>query len=547
MKHVKLKLFFVYFISICPLIVKAQQTNTLYFIENSTVRHKLNPAFQPENHYFISLPVLGYTSFNIGNNSISLKDMVYNENGQTVTFLNENASIDRFYNKLKMNTVLRTDLQTNLFGFGFLFNSAYWTFSLTERVNGTLSIPNDVFLISLYGTPDIYNNSFNFETLQTDLTAYTEASFGFAKDISDKWSIGAKLKLLLGHANLSNTNNDFSLNAGFNSWKINIDGSANTSSPVRMDFGNNSLPTDYATPATFAEWVRPSGLGAGIDAGVEYHLNENVKLSAALLDVGFIRWNKNVVNLKYSVDYTFDGVAQINSNSNLNSYNDVWDQLINGNLLIDSVVSAFEGTSTTIRTADEYVTTTTARLNLGFEYNLFNNFIGLGLLSHSQIYKKTITRELTTSVNVRPYDWLNGALSYSLVNGTFSTFGFGVGLKFGFVNYFLAADYIPIRKVTLTLDALDDRLKGWEFPIPYNSRVFNFAVGMNLIFDSQFNDRRNRRGSYFEKNKGLFNTRNARKKNPEKNYLRSGKTNIFNPLKGLHPTKKEYDCRCNTY
>lgn len=546
MKQFKIQLFFVWLISVCSLNIAAQQTNTLYFLENSSLRHKLNPAFQPESDFYISFPLIGYSALNVGNNSLSLKDIVYNENGNTVTFLNQASSIDRFYNTLKVNTVLRANFQTNLLGFGFHYKSAYWTFSFTEKMNGTLSVPKDVFQLSLYGTPNPLNNSFNFTSLQTDFTLYTEAGFGYAQDITEKWSIGGKLKILLGHANLSNSNRNVTFDANLSNWIFNGAGSFNYSSPVELNLDTNFQSLTYTNPTSKLDWIKPAGLGVGIDFGVEYHLNENINLSAAILDFGFIRWKKNALNLQYAVDFNFEGIAQININTSLNSYNEVFDQLIYGNLLIDSIESAFEGSATSNPTNVAYSTGTAAKMNLGFEYNFFDHFIGLGILSHTQFYDRTVTGEITTSVNMRPYDWLNAALSYSLINGTLSTFGAGLSLSVGNVNCFLTADYIPFEKVTFTLTDISPELPNWNIPVPYNSQVFNLSMGMNFVFDYPTNAQKYRKANVIEKNTGLKTAYKPHVSDEENKYLKSGNKHFLNSKKGLQPTKTKNDCRCET-
>ena len=46
----------------CTSVVSAQQVNTLYFLENAPMRHTINPAFQPVSKFYLTLPVVGYTS-----------------------------------------------------------------------------------------------------------------------------------------------------------------------------------------------------------------------------------------------------------------------------------------------------------------------------------------------------------------------------------------------------------------------------------------------------------------------------------------------------
>ena len=101
--------------------LRAQQVNTLYFMDNVPTRQYLNPAFQPLSKVYVSLPAIGYTSFGLMNNSLALKDVVQYRDGRTMLFLNPDNTDGRnnFLRALRGNTMLRTDLQMNLLGFGF--------------------------------------------------------------------------------------------------------------------------------------------------------------------------------------------------------------------------------------------------------------------------------------------------------------------------------------------------------------------------------------------------------------------------------------------
>ena len=68
--------------------LRAQQVNTLYFMDNVPMRQYLNPAFQPLSNVYISFPAVGYTSFGLMNNSLALKDVVQYRDGRTMLFLN---------------------------------------------------------------------------------------------------------------------------------------------------------------------------------------------------------------------------------------------------------------------------------------------------------------------------------------------------------------------------------------------------------------------------------------------------------------------------
>jgi hypothetical protein len=454
-------------------------------MEDVPVRHLLNPSFQPETDFYLSLPVIGFTQFSLGNNSVSLKDIIFNQNGNTVSFLNTVADQQRFYNTLKTNTLIHGDIQTNLLSFGMRQESAYWTFSLTERMDVAGNLPKDLFKISLFGTPDPQNNSFDFTKLDGDVNVYTEAALGYSKKLNDKWTVGGKLKLLIGSANFSNNNNQLLLQAGTNQWLINGAGTANSSGPFKINTTDNYQSYSYAVSGNIKDWFTPSGMGAGIDAGFEYQLNKNIRLSAALLDLGFIHWTRNVQNNQYGVNYAFNGLNLFNNNSTGNTFQAVYNQLILNNGLVDTIVNAFNSSTGSKIKAVYYTTATNAKLNLGFEYSILKDKVNVGLLSHSQLYINTLTEDITGSVNARPFQWLDTSLSYSLFNGRFSTFGAGLGLKTGLFHWFFAADYIPFEKATLSLSGIGAGSSKINIPVPYNSTTFNLSAGVNIVFDKK--------------------------------------------------------------
>lgn len=472
------------FISVIPSFVSAQQVNTLYFMDNVPIRHNLNPAFQPSTFYYFSLPYIGLEQINLGNNSLTLKDVIYNYNGQTVSFLHpEGGNIQQFYNNLKSTTSVHADYETSLLSFGFKHKSAYWSFSLNNKKHAMIGIPRDFFLIALFGTPEIDNNSFDFTTLQADVTYYTEAALGYAEKLNNKWSVGGKLKFLYGTANASVNNKKLSLEAGLAQWTLKGNGSANVSGPFQIDLGDNFQSFTYKAPASQSDWLKPSGLGAGFDLGITFNPIKRLTFSAAITDLGFIRWKKNSQNLNYKIDYSFDGIGQIDSIRNFNSVSTVFERISVGNALADSLLNAFQTAAEVNKSYNSYMTGTPTKLNLGAEYSIMENRLSFGLLSRTIIFKKTVTQEITASVNAKPTDWMNTTLSYSVFGGRFSSVGAGIGLRTGFIHWFAAADYIPFQKSSLKLKEINANNPDIKIPIPYNTKSFNLSLGLNLVLD----------------------------------------------------------------
>ncbi|MFT3753880.1 MAG: DUF5723 family protein [Paludibacter sp.] len=292
--NIKYKLLLVACIVLSLTTANAQQVNTMYFMDNVPFRNQLNPAFQPYSNFYLGFPVMGFTQFGIGNNSLTMKDYAYKQNGQLISFLHPNGSVENFYNALKKNSLIQGNMQLNLLSFGFRTGRSYWNFTINERVNAKFNVPRDLMKLMLYGTPDKTNNAYNFSTLGFDMSAYTEAGLGYSINLTDKLSLGAKFKFLYGTANISSANNDLTLNAGINEWVLKGKGSINVSTPLNMDLSdlsniNPTLPSFPPSTSEILDMIKPSGLGGAVDLGATYRLTDELALSAAVVDLGMIR------------------------------------------------------------------------------------------------------------------------------------------------------------------------------------------------------------------------------------------------------------------
>ncbi len=446
----------------------SQDVGTMYFMNNAPERNLLNPAFQPLTNIYIGLPVIGFTQFRLGNNSIALKDLIYQKNGGTILFVNPNGDKTKFYNVLHPTTLFQTNLQVNLLDFGFRTGKSYWTFGVTEKVDGTLGISKDLMKLILFGTPKILNNLYDLHTSEINMSAYTEAALGYSRLLGDKWSIGVKLKFLYGTANISSNIQNMNLSAGTDQWTLKGNAIVNYSSPVAIT-GTN-FQNINATTSSLKDWTKPSGLGEGIDLGFTYKPVNELTLSAAITDIGMIHWNRNTKKASYHVDYKFNGPDSLN----LNSISDI-------RLLTDTLLNSLKNSGKdTITSTKGYTTYTSPKLMVGAEYGFFDNKLSVGLLSRTMFYNSNPYEELTASINGRPVKWFNMSISYSFMNGTLSNIGAGIGLKTGIVHWLLSSDYIPLNYSALPLDQLNSGLPVITIPVAYNTKGINFALGINL-------------------------------------------------------------------
>ena len=76
-------------------ISNAQNTNTLYFMNEIAERNNLNPAFTPSCNFYFDFVFLPNTYFSFGNDNFILRDFIYNQNGKTQSFLNSEESLEQ--------------------------------------------------------------------------------------------------------------------------------------------------------------------------------------------------------------------------------------------------------------------------------------------------------------------------------------------------------------------------------------------------------------------------------------------------------------------
>ena len=97
--------------------IAAQHTASGYFTDGYLYRHEMNPAIANEQSY-VAMP--GISNLNVAMRSnIGVKDVLFNRNGKTTTFLNPNVSASEFLSSINDNNKVNADIKVTLLGAGF--------------------------------------------------------------------------------------------------------------------------------------------------------------------------------------------------------------------------------------------------------------------------------------------------------------------------------------------------------------------------------------------------------------------------------------------
>lgn len=408
--------------------VHAQYLRTSYFMEGTSSRLELNPGLQPMRGYF-NIPVLG--SFNVGTSSnvLGINDIVdVLDSGEDI-FLN-----DDLYSRLKSDNRLNVNLKTDVLSFGWYAGKGFWNVNVGLRADVGASIPQSMFeyLRRVNNTEDI-NGSFS--NMNFNLNAYAEIGLGYSRQITEKLSVGGRVKVLLGIARAEMavdnfdiyvddalTNGDYTELNPYQTY-----GSATVNARVSTTMKGGGLSFDETTGQIDGFDIDGSnfgiaGAGFGIDLGASYKVWDNLTVSAAVLDLGFIKWKESETTVAAPANGSFEVTGS--------NYQDFLD----GDFLSMDRFNFVQDKEA----AEDTKTTLASTILLAGEYGLLDNKLSVGAIYTARFAEPKTLNELTFSATYRPKNWFNIAASYSPIQAGGKSFG--LALKLGAL--FLGTDYM---------------------------------------------------------------------------------------------------------
>lgn len=444
----------------------AQELRTSYFMETSNYRHQMNPALL-DSPYFGLL----FSNINIGmTGNIGAKQFIFDTNGlpgytgnyRYTTFMDPNVDAKTFLNKLHDKNRFDLYLNYNLFSVGFKAWGGVNLLELNLRSNTNLTLPKGLFeFAKTAGEKEHYE----FGGLGMRTQNYMELALGHSRDINKQWRVGGKLKFLIGAAYADFTADNVTLDMTEDAWRIQsnaqMKASLLKSDVIHEDPSKNSADGRPRVKELDNFGFSLPGFGMALDLGVTYKPIENLTLSAAITDLGFISW-KNTHHASSQGDYTFDGFDNIYIGSDKDQTEDIDDQFDQIGDDLEEMFSVYDdGTKTATQAL-------AATLNVGAEYKLpAYDKLKFGFLYTSRIHGKYSWHQGMLNVGVRPVKWfecnVNGA-----VTSTGVTAGGMLSLKAPHFNFYIAADrfFSKMGKQGVPLNSSNGNITfGMTFPL----------------------------------------------------------------------------------
>lgn len=415
--------------------VKAQQTNSAYFTDGYLYRHQMNPAFGNTQDYF-SMPALGNMSFGM-NGNLSATDLIYNVNGETVTFMNPGVSLEQFQKNIDKDNIVDMTNRITLLSVGFQAWGGYNTIDFGLRDEVHTSIPGTLLLLAKEG---LENQTYDITNFKVNALVLGEIAFGHSRQITDQWRVGGKFKVLLGGGQLQAHFNKATLTLGEDAY------TATTNAIIETNMKGFEYKTTTAEPksgqasydyVSGAKIKSPgiAGWGLGLDLGAEFKLNDDWRFSAAALDLGFVSWNNNMV-ASTNGDKVFD-TNEYTFSTNKDASNSFENEM---NRFTDNLAKLYrleDNGNTGSRTQ-----ALAARLNFGAEYCCpFYRPLTFGLMNSTYINGEYTWTDFRLSANCAPLKWLAGTIDFGY--GTYGpSFGWMLNIHPVGFNIFCGMDYL---------------------------------------------------------------------------------------------------------
>ena len=456
------------FVTVCCFSLKlfSQSVGVTDFMRLNPYSAKNNPAyFMPYKGYF-GFPVLSNINFDFYNSGLQMNKFFERDQQGKVIGLTPN----KFVNSLSKNNWLNTDLNLEVLGFGFRMGKSFLSFGYQFKMEERFRYSKDLFRFLLQGNLAQDNNGKYLYTEATPavleispkLNAYQEISIGFQSQILKQLYIGVRPKILFGLFNFHTE--DFQAKIWTNPDDFTINGNYNVAMKAasvvpfyKLENGEIKLDAESISDyRSLAKHIFSKNLGFAIDFGAVYRINQQIRVSASVTDLGFIRWKSTPLQMGVkSMDVEWKEFSGFTSEQIMNFFRNGFD------FSFDSLINVVNN-NLYLEPAKNYSTSLTSKIMLDCYFDLTpsNRFIVQG---KGYILGKNFLPQLTLAYNGTFFNILDVVVSYSMMKKSFTNLGVGLGLRIGPLhlytgtdNVFAAVNLLNAKKINATFGLLLD-------------------------------------------------------------------------------------------
>lgn len=439
----------------------SQNRQILYNLTSVPQSLLTNPGSDVKYNWFIGIPLLSGISANVGSSGFSTFDLFANDG---VDF---NAKLRNVVFSTSRNDKVSINEQLEIFSGGVKLGDwqegAYLSFGMYQELDVFGYMPKDYAIMALDGNRDYLGKVFDLGDLSVRGELLSVFHVGYHKNITEKLILGARGKIYSSIFNFSSTKNSgyFYTTLGTNSiYEQVISSNVLVSTSGFLNYTENR--TDNAKSDIMKKAFLGGNLGLGFDLGLTYYPKENLQFTASILDVGFIKHNKEVESYIYKGYFKNEGLTP-----------DFIPGSSNGNVFQEFVDAIPLDTSNV-----KYTTWRPVKFNSSVQYSFgdgrdtncnclgnemkFKNSVGAQLFAMST--PRTPLMALTGYYRRRFFDAVEMKATYTIDSFSSKNIGLGLSTTIGKVNFYVLADNLL------------------EYKDISKANSLSFQLGFNIIF-----------------------------------------------------------------
>jgi len=431
-------------------VVVCQNKQLLYNWEVTPQTLMLNPGSLVSSQFHAGMPLVSQFHFNAGSSGVSVFD-IFADDGVDI-----NTKITNIISELSSRDFFTINQQLDVLNFGWLskgMEPVYFSGGMYQELDVIAYFPKDIAILAWEGNRDYIGKAYDFNDVSARADLLTVYHFGVNKQISKKLTAGVRLKLYSSLVGVSSTRNKGAFKTSIREGTANVyehtvtdlDVEVKTSGFLSLD----GLEQSQVNKKLLGRALLGGNLGIGLDAGITYQFDNQLSLTASVLDLGAIFHTNDTELYRAKGDYTLDGIELI------------FPELVNGEPAIpyyDNLEDdiAREIPVDTLNTG--YTQLRPTKINAGLHYD-FGRFVGdkggcncknngtkqkrvsqAGVQYFSIFRPRGLQFAGTLYYTRRFGDTLSIKTTYTLDSYSAKNVGAGMFLNIRGVNLFLAAD-----------------------------------------------------------------------------------------------------------
>lgn len=426
----------------------AQNVMSLYNMRYIPQAVYANPSFIPLGRVNVSIPGLGSNYLQVGKSDFVTKDVANVDEFGTLRL-----DVDKFLDELEDENLVYASSTIEALHVGFSVDKNYFFLASNDRISGEFLFPREmaVMITEVYDQKGL-NGSHNIEDTKMQYTHVREFSLGWARNITNDFNMGIRVKLLTGLANIRTNSSAIVIE--------NPTSGDDLAGLIDINMQTSGIPnySDYGSDPIRAI-AGYNNYGYALDFGFDYKLNSKMRVSASVIDLlGTISWNENVSNYvaeDVRVDFNtinWADIVQVGSSDGLSG-------------IYDSIIANVDPTQGDIA----YETTTPTKVLASYSYSITPK-IEATLLTQGVFSKNEFEPRLRIGIQGRVKRFLNYMISYAIIDDQEEINNLGVGF---------ALNLGPLQIHALTDNIFD--------PLLYtNSFNPSLRVGLNLTMNRDY-------------------------------------------------------------